>query len=548
MKKLAKLLITVLLLCCMTTSALAWNLEGSIFPLEEPVTFTVLTSGYRSGTLEDLEKNKDWQALLAETNVNFEFVFLGDYDSEEARTNLQTRLMGGDYGDAIMSVYLDTLSLTDIQDLASAQMIVPLTEYMTNPEIMPNFAEVLENSPTMLTNYKSLDGQAYYMAGLSEINAYTAGEGMMMVNVAWMEQWQQARGITHSPKTLEEFEDMLCYFRDNDMNGNGKTDDEIPYFMAQGTFMGCATVEHALGMYGIATKDSTADMNIMIGDDGQVFYAHTTDAYKEGLKTLASWYEKDLIWEEVFTANAETITNVMNDASNNVGVYNACEDLGGYFETILPPAIEGYNARYHMHPSTRVGVRQHFAVITDKCENPEVLASFLDLLMNFDNYLTWTYGSKAIELGSVTKMEDGTYVFNNKALEGVELAEEDKAINGRLETMQVNTLHNFENVDTESYFGDSARVRGYLLYEENGIWNPTANLWPRCTLLEDYATDYAFMYTDVSATLAEYRAKFVTGELDVDEKWDEFQQKLQKLGIEEMRDIIQETYDAYLNK
>ncbi len=38
------------------------------------------------------------------------------------------------------------------------------------------------------------------------------------------------------PETLEEFENMLCYFRDHDMNGNGDASDEIPY-------RGCAGME-----------------------------------------------------------------------------------------------------------------------------------------------------------------------------------------------------------------------------------------------------------------------------------------------------------------
>ena len=124
---------------------------------------------------------------------------------------------------------------------------------------------------------------------------------------------------------------------------------------------------------------------------------------------------------------------------------------------------------------------------------------------------------------------------------------ESGTINSFLSNMECYTMANF-NMDLDSYFGKQVRVAGSQMYYDAGVWNPTENLWPRCTLPEEHATDYAFMYTDVSAVVAEYRAKFVTGEYDIDAKWDEFQQKMVKLGINDMIDIIQKSYDAYVNK
>lgn len=549
MKKITALALVLMLLLGTMSTALAqeWQTEGTMFPLKEKVTFQVLTSGYRFADVREIEKNADWQALEAATNVDIEFVYIGDYDAPETRDNLQMRLLGGDYGDAIWSVYVDTLSTTDIQDLAAGKMIVPLNKYMEDPAVMPNYNRVVvEGVPAMYSNMKDANGEAYYIAGVTELSAYTAGEALMMVNSEWLAAWKTARGVDHTPQTLAEFEDMLYFFRDSDLNGNGQKD-EIPYFMTQGTYMGCMTVEHALGMYGIATKDSTADMNIQISDDGTCYYVHTTEAYKEGLKTLSKWYKEDLIWDEVFTGNTETVNGVISKAATSFGVCNVCENLAG-FEPLLPPTVEGYQARYHMHPSTRLGTRQPQAVITDKCKNPEILAAFLDLVYyNFANNMLFVYGNYNLDAGTLKLREDGVYELVTLP-EGTVVAErtvENREISSFLGTAECYTLDNFK-MDLDSYFGEQARVKGSQMYTDAGVWNPTDNLWPRVTLSEEYATDYAFMYTDVSATLAEYRAKFVTGEYDVDEKWDEFQNKLQKLGINEMIDMIQKTYDTYM--
>ncbi len=522
-----------------------WNVEGTMFPLKKPVTFTVLTSGSRGADINTIAENDDFKALCKATNVFFDFVYLGQYDDPTSRDNLQNRLMGGDYGDAIMSFYVDTLSIADIQDLSSTGILVPLTKYMNDAKVMPNFnREIVINHPSIFTNMKANDGEAYYFAGCSEINAYTADEGLLMVNSAWLQSWKDARGLDHSPATMEEFEDMLQYFAEADLNGNGKKD-EIPYFMTQGTYAGCMTLEHAMGMYGIATKDSTADMDIMIDDNGKCDYVYTTDTYKEALKKFAEWYSKGYIWEEIFTGNSETVTNVVSNAANNFGLCNVCENIKG-FEPMLPPAIEGYQAKYHMHPSVRLGVRQPFAVITDKCENPEILAAWMDLFYQFDNYMLFKNGKANLDAG-VVKYENGKYIFNTGVK--TELQPSQYGLRSFLDGVELDTIDNFSTkVDLDSYYGEQARVKGYTMFQEAGIWNPTANLWPRCTILPEYQEDYAFKYTDVSSTLAEYRAKFLTGEYSIDEKWDEFQAQLVKLGVNDMRDIIQKSYDAFVNK
>lgn len=557
MKKLVSLLLAILMLCSASPFAFAedsatptWKLDNTIFPLQDSVTFTVLTSGYRYASLSELKNNKDWQSFCASTNLNFDFVSLGDYDAPEARNNLQMKLMNDDYGDAIMTVYINTLTTADIQELGVSGLLLPLEDYMSDPEIMPNFYKnVYSVHPELVNNMKGVDGHIYAFRGVSEMSTFTAGEGYMQVNEAWLESWKATRGVDHSPETLAEFEDMLIYFRDTDLNGNG-TADEIPYMIAQAGWNGTLTLEHAMGMYGIATKDSALDMNIMIDDD-KCYFAHTTETYKAALKTFADWYSKGLVWSEAFTGNAETINSEMAVASTKIGVLNTNCEVDG-FVVLMPPTIEGYSARYHMHPNRRGGIEQEFAVLTKNCKNPEVFASFIDLMFDFDNNMLWHYGSDNLTNGQITRDEQDRYVYSialeTPPAKGLK-ADADRAIYDFLWWPNLATLDIVNaNMDLDAYFGDDTRVKGHALYTENDLWNPANCLWPRCALLAEDSEDYAFYYTDVSSVVTEYRAKFVTGQLDIDAEWDNFQNKLQKLGINEMQEMIQRAYDAYLNK
>ena len=554
------LVIVLALMLCLSGTALAaaeWDLEGTMFPLEEPVTIKVLTSGYDYGDIKKIDENEDWKSLEAATNVNIEFDYLGTYTDDNTRDLMQTRLLNGDYGEAIWSFYFGTLTMTDIFDLGIAGIAQDLTPYVTDPAIMPNFTANVGDD--ILRSFKSTDGNIYAMRPVTQVNAYTAGEAMMQVNVDWLKQWQEAKGIDHTPATVEEFEDMLTYFKDNDMNGNGDATDEIPYFMVQATVNGNATVEHAMGPWGIATKDSASDMNIQINDEGKCYYVHTTDAYRAALTQLADWYAKGLIYDEVFTANNETIAAIVGDAKNQFGVVNMVYNTDG-FEPILPYSVDGYETRVFMHPTARTGVDNPSFVLTDKCQHPEVMMAFLDLYYNVANDLQIRYGSMAFDEGSyayehpdkqvtIKKGEDGKYYFNIPvAEEKVDVPDDVGMIWRYMARLGCLTLDITDKYfDMASYLGDQPNVRGYMKYDEAGIWNPTDVIWGRYTLLEDDQTDYNFMYADESATLAEYRAAFMAGEKEInDENWNAFQEQLKTNGIEEMTEIVQRAYDDFL--
>jgi putative aldouronate transport system substrate-binding protein len=559
MKKILTIVLAIAMLLSVGAMAEAqWDLEGTIFPLEETVHFDILTSGYDYGDIKKIDENKDWQSLLAATNVDIDFIYLGPYTSDDSRDLMQTRLVTQDYGEAIWSFYFSTLTASDIFDLGQAGMVLDLTPYLEDPTITPNFNKNVPES--IVRNFKSSDGNIYAMRSVTQINAYTAGEGMFQVNVDWLKQWQEAKGIDHTPATVEEFEDMLTYFRDNDMNGNGDATDEIPYFMVQQTVNGNATVEHAMSPWGLATKDSGPDMNIQINEDNQCYYIMTTDAYRAALTQLADWYSKGLIYEDVFTANTETITAIVADAKNQFGVVNMVYNTDG-FEPMLPYDVEGYDTRVFMHPTARSGVDNPMFVITDKCQNPEVLMAFFDLTYNVFNSLQMRFGSMAFEEGSyayehqdtqvtITKGEDGKYVFHMPAVEEKVNVPDDVGWINRYLTCFSGPLTleiTGEQFDMDSYLGDQPNVRGFKMYEEAGVWNPTDLIWGRYTLLEEDQADYTFMYADAFATLAEYRAAFLVGEKEInDDTWTEFQDKLKANGIDDMIEMVQRAYDAYL--
>ena len=114
----------------------------------------------------------------------------------------------------------DIVQLPDLdpqQTYLSSGMFVALDEHF---DIMPNYKKYLDANPVIKALLTASDGHIYYVPQTVVTDSY---QPVMMYNMPWIEKL----GI-EPPKTLDAFVEMLRAFRDQDMNGNGDTTDEIP--------------------------------------------------------------------------------------------------------------------------------------------------------------------------------------------------------------------------------------------------------------------------------------------------------------------------------
>jgi len=102
-----------------------------------------------------------------------------------------------------------------------------------------------------------------------------------MYNQVWLDK----AGIK-APATLDEFVEMLRYFKDNDMNGNGDTSDEIPM-----SIMG----EFLPYMFGPAFGLDLVS-GFQADESGNVTYAYAdSENYKKYLEFLNGLYKEGLL-------------------------------------------------------------------------------------------------------------------------------------------------------------------------------------------------------------------------------------------------------------
>lgn len=516
-----------------TTTTISTEVEetGITFPLKEEVTFTI---GYKNEYDENIldEKCAFWQELYEKTNVKIELVQL---PMQETMTRVNTMFMTGDEPDAFFSSFMKD---AEVDELAGNGLLLPITEYVKDAEIMPNFHErVLSESPGTLGVITSADGEIYALPKyLGNRGNYL--EQVIYINKTWLDKLGKP-----VPTTLEELEEILIAFSEQDMNGNGK-DDEIPWLVRNGD--SATHFEAFLSMYGMPTKDGTYE-NYTYVEDGVVKFVPIADAYKEAINKLNEWYEKGIIWQEAFTGTSETFNAQLSSTENIIGMVfrsappSKCTDE---YVVIEPVKVEGYETRWYLHPGA-MGVKGQ-VVLTRNCENADILVAWLDQFYALENAWRFVYGEEAD--GRYT-VENGVYVSNDKLLGDKEALQ---VVKDNTPTM-ANVLNNISYAYTKADY-DSGKIQlsaanilkeeNYAMYEAAGVLND--ELWPRPYMAGATTTRLGELRTDIFNTVKEKKAAWITGTADINAEWDAYVASLEKMHLDEFLKLMQTAYDNFM--
>ena len=502
--------------------------EKISFPLEEEMTFDIMVR-YDGDLDAALNNCAFWNQLYEMTNVKINFIVL---PTDGTMGAFNAMFAANKEGDAILGGSM--INESDLSLMAANGMLMPMNEFINDPEIMPNFNQrVLSESPATKAYITLPDGNIY------SLPKYTALDGNFLECPLWINKnWLDQLNLP-IPTTIEELEAALIAFRDNDLNGNGNPNDEIPYIFLNGHTY--SHMEAILGLWGLATKDGVYDNYVYI-QDGQVQFAPTSQAYKDALTTLNRWYENGLIWSECFTGTEETFQAKVSSEVPMVGLLAAKTITAGYedyFVQLEPVAVEGYEAEWYRHPG-RLGGKGQFS-LTRSCENPEVLMHWIDLFYSLENTIAINYGEE--EDGRWTRYDDGRYEFFTLPANKTEELQLSAPLFYELFTNVPGafTAQDFEDRIVLSSI-QATYQESYAVYEDY----MTDEFWPRPYIVDTDVSRLAELRTDIFHIVTEKREAWVTGINDINADWNDYLRLIEKIGIEEFLDILQRNYDHYL--
>ena len=357
----------------------------------------------------------------------------------------------------------------------------------------------------------------------------------MFINKVWLDKL----GL-EVPTTIDELETVLTAFKENDCNGNGDPDDEKPMtFKFEGSQRDLGGL---FGMFGYADNLYVSQYHFVV-DNGKVVYVPTTEGYKKACSYLYEhFFSKGLIDLEGFTMDKATYNAQSQGEVANIGAYFSWNifDLGSvHMDEYVPMApLKGPDGTTSWGYVSSSGIEPVGLVLTNACKDPVNLLKWADL--TYDDYygMQLEYGCVGLNL---VDNGDGTYSYAETP-EGMTY---DEFLFGN--TYPDSCLALFRDFyDTTLPMPDSAKAKDKI---NNEMYLPVATTiyYPTLLFSSEDNDRIALIGSDIIDYNEKMRAKWLAYG-GVDEEWDEYIAKLEKMGLQEYIDIYQKTYDiAYGN-
>ncbi len=338
----------------------------------QELSFRVYSS--KNASALDYNDMKIMADLSAMTNVtvNWENV-------SESVYSQQKNLIFGNKDNRPDAIYHAGMGAGEIIKYAKRKVLVPISDYL---DYMPNFKKLLEERPDIKAQLiNTEDGKIYSLPRIEEMGLLQS-PNLLFLNVSWAKQAIEAGavdGLTADDLkdgltlTCAQMEKLLTYFRDNDMNGNGKTDDERPMTFVYNNWQG-----NQCDLYGMFGLNDNLEHRVVV--DGKITYTVTDDRFRDATNFIAGWVTNGLIDKVSFEQSQD------NFLANGKGL----ETYGAFYwwesETVvsnpenyivLSPLV-GPNGDQTVCVSNNPEISAGEVILFSSCKYPEVLLAYFD--------------------------------------------------------------------------------------------------------------------------------------------------------------------------
>ena len=215
MKKLMALFIATLLAlsCAAMAEAPGFHAEGMPI-VDEPVTIRVLTMRW-ADMGDSFADNPFLVNLEKESNVKIDWQIVSSNDWGDQKPIM---LAGGT--EVLPDVVLGFQTFNESDIMSNVEYFVPLEDMIE--KYMPNLMKAFEEMPALKAISTSADGHIYSLP--SRMPKRPIACNVPVINMQWLKNLN-----LEVPNTIDELEAVLTAFKEQDANGNGDPNDEIPF-------------------------------------------------------------------------------------------------------------------------------------------------------------------------------------------------------------------------------------------------------------------------------------------------------------------------------
>lgn len=478
---------------------------GSItFPLAETMEFTSFSGMNQSYTLPD---TLAMQEAMSRANINITFDSVLSADLTEKR-NLM--LASGEYPDML---FKSGIGMGDLTKYGGQGILIPLEDLVH--EYMPNLTAKLDE----IDGWQYLTSPDGHIYSIPEISA--RGE----INLFWLnKKWLDNLSL-EEPKSMDDLYEVLKAFKEQDANGNGDPEDEIPFSLTQGDYLG-------LLKYSGFSYDEGSMCAVI---DGKLTYVPTTDYFREYVAYLAKLYQEGLLEQTSFTQGGE-----QQQATGQSGdVYGSFWTMGAFL-TVGRDNDDDYVVMTPFHEDTYpiiTGIKVGTMAITDACEHPEVLMAWADYLYSEEGgILAWMgVEGKTYQVADNGKWE---WMLGGEYGDDIATVRSSATIQG---------AQNHPSIQPDFWFEMSPEVDAdevYLNNERQRIAGLGKVPLPMMAYTEEDNAQIATFRADIDGYINQFIAQVCTGEVDLESGWDTYLETMEAMGASALAELHEKTYNA----
>ena len=267
-----------------------------------------------------------WDYYEEMTNIHIEWTNVPTDTQDEV---LSVMLASGELPDII---YACGFTSSELIRYGSTGLFADLTDAYN--KYAYNLQQLVEENPSLKSAITSADGKIYAFPHIK------LGDNMRTNKIFVNPEWLEVVGLD-MPTTFEEFEEMLCAFRDNDCNGNGDPDDEIPYIIRYNDFHFLPSLYNFFGLGNRGDGHRYVDWDY---ENDTLRFIPTSSQFKDLLTVVNRWYTDGLIDVETFQ-NTSSSQIVAKTTQGLVGVHSDfVTNTGSVYQEIFRgiPVMENY--------------------------------------------------------------------------------------------------------------------------------------------------------------------------------------------------------------
>jgi len=519
---------------------LYYNEPGTLPIVKEPI---VLNCGVPASiTIEDWETNEYTLFLEEQTGIDLQFQ---TFPSDEFATKIDLMMAAG--GDDLPEVIFGTnFKSSSLANWGGAGHILALNDYYDT--LAYNLPIALDactgiDFETALSLVRSVDGSVYGMISYAEQKNDMVSGNRIVTYKPWLEKLNMEK-----PETLDELHAYLTAVRDQDMNGNGDLNDEIPL---TGYKSGISILKNAL----VSPFTLNNGNDPWYIDDGEVKFNCNSEEYREGIRYIQSLLEEGLLDPFIFTQDQTQMNAIITGPEDVVGAFlrgsqtnisNADHryvDFACFSYALAGPSGVRYNSYAPRTPNITY-------LISKTCEHPEAAFLLGDYMATEEASYINRYGFEGKDWFPVD-LSKGEYIspYNSS----IPRFNESNSLWGKSQNIWWGNLGvsvlSVKLMEATSIPNDPEAVT--TIHTQNAATSSMDQLQytnPSCvfgTMVYSAEEDAVIqdVWTAINTYIGECFARFCLGDLDIEKDWDSYCAEIEKMGLADVQAANQSAYD-----